>query len=129
MSTLRTTLLSFTVLFMLFLTACAPDNSSCTPPVISQNIIGTWTVTGGSGTVEFKSNGTLVDASDDLVGGEINGDVLSVKTYTIANDTLSVMAASPTTTNKLNVDFPIVDNQCNEISISIAGITGKLTRQ
>lgn len=129
MSTLKTTLFSFTVLFVLFLTACTPDNSSCTPPVVSQNIIGTWTVTGGSGTVEFKSNGTLVDASDDLIGGEINGDVLSVKTYTIANDTLSVKAASPTTTNELNADFPIVDNQCNEITISVLGINGKLTRQ
>lgn len=129
MNFLKQTTGLLTIAVALFMTACTQDNSTCTPPAVEQNIVGTWTITQGTGTIEFKSNGTLVDPSDDVLGGVVNGDTLSVKTYTVANDTLSVTAASATTTNSMNADFPIVDNQCDKITISILGINAELNRQ
>jgi hypothetical protein len=112
----------------LFITSCTED-SDCTPPSVEQNIVGTWTVTAGVATVEFEANGTLVDPSDDILGGVINGDTLSVKTYSIANDTLYTVAASATTTNTLDAQFPITKNECDKITLSVIGIPFILTRE
>ena len=118
----------FIIALVLFMTACTQDNN-CTPPAVEQNIIGTWTVTQGTGVVEFKTNGTFTDPDDDILGGSINNDTFSVKTYSIANDTLFTKAASPTTPNMIKVNFPIEKNECDKITISISGISGVLTRQ
>lgn len=112
----------------LFMTSCTQD-SDCTPPAVSQNIVGSWTVTGGLATVEFEANGTLVDPSDDILGGVINNDTLSVKTYSVANDTLYLVAASPTTTQSIDAEFPITKNECDKITLSVIGIPFVLTRE
>ncbi len=113
----------------LFMTSCTQEDSDCTPPAVSQNIVGSWTVTGGVATVEFEANGTLVDPSDDILGGVINGDTLSVKTYSVANDTLYTVAASATTTQSIDAKFPITKNECDKITLSILGIPFVLTRE
>jgi len=112
----------------LFMTACTQD-SDCTPPAVETNIVGSWTVTAGTATVEFQANGTLVDPSDDILGGVINGDSLSVKTYSISNDTLYTVAASATTTNSIDVQFPITKNECDKITLSVIGVPFVLTRE
>ncbi len=115
----------------LFTTACATQDQECTPPAVEQNIIGTWTVTGGTAAVEFKANGTFDDPNDDIIGGFINSDTLDVKTYSVANDTLYTTASSSDTSssNALNAKFPIDKNECDKITLSIIGIPFILTRQ
>ncbi|MGH1337189.1 MAG: hypothetical protein ACRBFS_13780 [Aureispira sp.] len=130
MNTLR---LSFVaVLFsVLFFTSCDKD-SDCTAPALEQNIIGTWTADyePSASAFEFKSDGTLSDPSDAVLGGEINGDKLTVKTYqTIGEDSLYVKAASATTTNFLETTFPVTKNDCDKITITIATIPGSFSRQ
>jgi len=115
----------------LFMTACTQeDNGDCVPPAVEQNIIGTWAVTAGIATVEFQSDGTLVDPSDDLIGAIINNDTLSVKTYSISNDTLYTSAASPTSSNVINGTYAITKNECDKITVSTTlGISFDFTRQ
>jgi len=113
----------------LFMVACTKEEDTCTAPSIEQNIVGSWMVTGGVATVEFQADGTLVDPSDDILGAVINGDTLSVKTYSIANDTLYTVAASPTTTNTIDAKFPINNNECDKITLSIIGLPFVLTRE
>jgi hypothetical protein len=117
------------LMFALFITACTQEDSDCVPPAVEQNIVGTWAVTGGVATVEFQANGTLVDPSDDLIGAIINSDTLSVKTYSIANDSLYTSAASPTTSNVINGSYAITKNECDKITVSTAGIPIVFTRQ
>jgi hypothetical protein len=113
----------------LFMTACTQEDDDCIPPAVSQNIVGTWALPGGLATVEFQSNGTLIDPSDDLIGGVINNDTLSVKTYSISNDSLFTLAASATTTNSISGSYGITKNECNEITLSAAGVPIVFTRQ
>ncbi|CAA6816373.1 MAG: Unknown protein [uncultured Aureispira sp.] len=117
------------LMFALFITACTQEDTDCVPPAVDQNIVGTWTVTSGVATVEFEADGTLIDPSDDILGGVINGDTLSVKTYSIANDTLYTVAASATTTNTIDAQFPIDENECDKITLSVIGLPFVLTRE
>lgn len=128
MNFLKQGLAVLVVAVALFMSSCTQDQD-CTAPAVETNIIGSWTVTGGTATVEFQSNGTLVDPSDDVLGGEINGDKLTVKTYSISNDTLYTTAASPTTTNSIDAQFPITKNECDKITVTLIGIPVVFTRQ
>lgn len=128
MNFLKQGLTVLVVAVALFMSSCTQD-SDCTPPAVETNIVGSWTVTGSTATIEFQSDGTLVDPSDDVLGGEINGDKLTVKTYSISNDTLYTVAASPTTTNSIDAQFPITKNECDKITVSLIGIPVVFTRQ
>jgi outer membrane receptor for monomeric catechols len=112
-----------------FMTACTQDDSDCTPPAVEQNIVGTWTLTGRVATVEFQTNGTLIDPSDDLIGGFTNNDTLDVKTYSISNDTLYTVAASSTTSNTLRGQYAIDKNECDKITLSVGVLPIIFTRQ
>jgi hypothetical protein len=117
---------------LVFATSCDTTTDPCVPPALQQNIVGTWkadyepTATA----FEFKTDGTLTDPDDAVLGGEINGDKLTVKTYrTIGEDSLYVRAASPTTTNAIDATFPVVSNECDKITIEIFTVQGSFTRQ
>lgn len=113
----------------LFFNACTQDNNNCTPPLVEQNILGSWFISGGVSGVEFQANGTLIDPDHDLFsGGIINGDTLSVKTYSISNDTLYVVAASATSTNTRDAQFYIDHNECDKITLSILGLSFNYSR-
>lgn len=127
MTYLKNAFILFAALAVVTLSACSEDD--CTAPDVSTNIIGTWTVTGGTGTVEFKTDGTLIDADSDLIGGEINGEVLDQKSYVATNDSLFLEAASSTSANSVSATLPIEGNECDKITISIIGIQGELLRQ
>ncbi|MBL4650586.1 MAG: hypothetical protein JKY03_12720 [Aureispira sp.] len=116
------------LMFALFITACTQD-SDCTPPAVEQNIVGTWTVTGGVAAIEFQANGTLIDSSDDFIAAIFNNDTLNVKTYSISNDTLYTSAASSTSPNVINGSYAITNNECDKITVSTAGIPIVFTRQ
>lgn len=112
----------------LFMTACTQD-SDCTPPAVEQNIIGTWKLPAGVATVGFQADGTLVDPSNAFIEGIIGTDTLSVKTYSISNDSLFTVAASATTTNTIRGGYAITKNECDKITLSAAGIPIVFTRQ
>lgn len=103
------------------------DDSSCTAPGVAENIIGMWKITGGAGTIEFKTDGTYTDPEGDLV--DIDGEDLANKTYTATNDTLSVTAADTSGFTFISAAFPITKNECNKISIEIFAIEVDLSRQ
>ena len=72
--------------FLLAVTvACNKDDDApCTD--LGDTLIGSWSVTAiglDLGDVEFKSDGTLIDPDDVLIGGEVNGIVLDEKSYTV----------------------------------------------
>ncbi len=119
------------VLIGAVLSACKdePIDPACVAPQVSSNIVGTWKVTGGVSTVEFKADGTLLDPESDIIGGEINGDTLKVKTYVASNDSLYVKAASATSANFVDVTFPITGNACDTITLDFINIPILLVRQ
>lgn len=117
------------LLSVLFISSCDTDTATtCTPPSVVSNIIGSWNTPDGS-SVEFQSNGTLLDPNSSIIGGYIGSDTLSEKSYTITTDSLFVVAASATTTNSINSGFPITENKCDEITLSMVGLSYKLSRK
>lgn len=134
MNTLKIALAAFLFSLLFFATSCdkSSDDVSCTAPALQQNIVGTWKADyePTAAAFEFKSNGTLDDPDDAILGGDINGDKLTVKTYqTIGEDSLYVKAASPTTTNFIDATFPVKENECDEITFEFFGVEGSITRQ
>ena len=117
---------------VLFLTACQQQSDDCTPPALEQNIVGKWNATWeNNATVEFKSDGTLIDASDAIFGIEVNGVQYSVKTYEIRNNSdLYVRAEAPNDpTQNADATFPIIKNECDVITVEFLGIGADLERQ
>ncbi len=121
-------MLFLVVIGMVFvISACSEDE--CVAPGISENIIGSWKVTAGTGVVEFKTDGTFTDPDDDLIGGEINGEVLDQKTYSVTTDSLFVEAASATSSNAVSAAFPVEGNECDKITVSLIGTNVDFIRQ
>ncbi len=58
---------------ILAITACKEDE--CVAPDLADNIIGTWKVARDGNSVEFQTDGTLIDPNDALIGAEINETV------------------------------------------------------
>jgi len=127
MQILKKSLILVLVLSAIFIASC-DKTTPCTPPSVTTNIVGSWN-TPDNESVEFQANGTLIDNNSAIIGGHVNNDTFSVKTYTITTDSLSVVAASATTTNSLSYTFPITDNKCDEITLSMLGLSYKLSRQ
>lgn len=119
------------VLALLFATSCQPATDDCTPPALGTNIIGKWSAAWKTNaTIEFKSNGTLSDPSDAIVGGEINGQALTVKTYEINGDSLKVRAEAPNNpAQALTANVKVSENQCDRITLEILGIGVHMNRQ
>ncbi len=95
---------------------------TCTPPVASKNLIGTWTVKVAgktqTGSVTFNADGSLSDPNDFLVSGEINGVKLTDKSWTLDADekTLSLKVAKGF--NSLGYSFTVAANECNSIKVT-----------
>jgi len=108
------------------MTACnKDDDSGCGS--LSKNIVGSWSLSYDNSQVEFKGDGTFIDAQGAILDVESNGVQLDNKTYaTVGNDTiiLSVSAGTQITSLKL----PVTANECEKISIEYAGIGFSLNR-
>ena len=113
---------NYALLFMaigsISLSSCSKEDDDCVAPAVSQNILGTWTAELSPGDVTFNSNGTYVDDDEALFGAEVNGVVLSVRTYVITGDTLTLNIASPDSSNTASSDFLISQNECNQIKLT-----------
>jgi len=107
------------------------DDNSCIAPALSENIIGSWTTDyDPDSRAEFKTDGTLIDPNDIIFAGNINGLVLDLKTYSVTNQTVSIMATSSidNSIGSLGAEFVISSNECAEIKFPVLGITVTLTR-
>lgn len=117
-------LLTFAV-SLLFLMSCKKD---CEAPALSENIIGKWEVVLSGDQAEFKSDGTLIDPDDAIIGGEINGVVLDQKSFMVLpGDSLFVEAKSGS--SKIDATFPVTKNECDEITLEFLGIGVGMTRK
>jgi len=110
---------------LLLLSSCK-DDEDCVAPVVSENIVGSWTVLGS--TVEFQSDGTLLDPDDAIFGFEVNGVVYDQKTYVATENNLAVTAMPSGGGGTSSVDFEIVGNECDKITISALGFSFDMTR-
>lgn len=127
----RTILGSLSLIMMLALiTSCKKD--SCTPPDVSQNIIGTFIAKNTTNEIEFKTDGTYVDDNEYLAGVTVNGVNYSDRTYTITSDSLKVTVSDPGGSGSTTVGYSIEANKCEEIVISTTigiSITTTLEKQ
>ena len=96
---------------------------------LSTNIVGKWELGFDNSIVEFKSDGTLVDQNDGLIGGEFNGSILSMKTYTVEGSDLKIRAEEANGGQFLSTSFEVTESTCDEITFSFLGIPVKMTRQ
>ena len=70
------------------------------------------------------------DPSNAIIGGELNGVQLTVKTYqTIGEDSLYVKAAAATSALFLETTFPVTKNDCDQITITVLSLPGNFSRQ
>jgi hypothetical protein len=119
------------LMMTLFVLSSCTTEDDCTAPAVESNIVGTWSFIGTSNTFEFFANGTLEDPSDEVFSFEFNGVKYTEKTYSInsTSDTLTVVATEPNTSNSADAKFPIVKNECNTITLSVASISAPMQRQ
>ncbi len=100
----------------------APVVPTCTPPVASKNLIGTWTVNvkgqTKTGKVTFNADGSLSDSEDFLVSGSINGIKLTDKTWTMSADEKKLDIKVAKDFNSLTYSFIIASNECNSIKVT-----------
>jgi hypothetical protein len=110
--------------------ACSKtQDQACVAPVVDKNIIGTWTVKAptGSSKVTFNTDGSFVDDAGILVDGEINGVKTTKKTWSIANNKLSVNASAPSN-GSIGFILNILDNQCSKITLDYVIAKVDMTR-
>ena len=92
--------LFYTILSLVsILTFTSCSDESCEDQTLSEIIVGTWKSEFGSSTIEFLSDGTLIDTEDALIGFESNGVVYSEKSYLVVSETeIILQAADPNNT-------------------------------
>jgi hypothetical protein len=126
MKTLKSTLLIIGAAVAMLASSC--DN--CVAPALSENIIGSWTEKTSDSQVEFRADGTLDDPDDLLVGGEINGVALTLKSYTVddASMMLTLTAYAPDSISSISSEVEITSNECDELEFSVLFIPVTLDR-
>jgi hypothetical protein len=112
---------------LVVLTSCGDDDENCVAPAVSENIIGTWTVMGS--TVEFQSDGTLIDPDGALIEVEINGEIYDQKSYVVNDNTLELTAMPSNGSGSSSADLEIAGNECNKITLSVLGFSVDMNRQ
>ncbi|MEZ4686130.1 MAG: hypothetical protein R3B47_08710 [Bacteroidia bacterium] len=128
MKTVLKSLLALSLL-ALFFSSCKND---CVAPALSENILGTWSVSTESGSeVEFKSGGELVDANGVLIDGESNGVPFSEKSYATNADssTISFFAYTPDSTGGVEYTVNVTQNECDKVVFELIGIPVTLKRK
>ena len=109
--------------------ACKKDEPApCTPPNLSQNVVGTWAVKatafGQSTTsnVTFNANGTLTDNDGFLIDVSLNGEKLTDKTWSVSADEKQLkVTASKTGIGSSSSTYDVKSQTCNTIEASLDG--------
>ena len=124
---------SFFVVLVLLIgfSSCTKEDTCTTAPAISENIVGTWLLEGGDGnTFQFLSDGTLNDPSGEMIDIEFNGVKYSDKTYMVANDSLTITATNPNDNTLFSsITVPVIENECETITLDFFGISADMDRQ
>ena len=113
----------------LLFSACKKDDP-ITCPLLADAIVGTWVAPAlGTGFIDFRSDGTLIDDNDLIIGGNAGGAALTEKTWEITgdqNDTILVKAGSAA--SFLSINLPVDSWDCNRITIVALGVSIILER-
>ncbi|HZV71015.1 MAG TPA: hypothetical protein VFG10_15780 [Saprospiraceae bacterium] len=125
--------LLFTMLCLLFVVSSSCKKDDCVPGNLDTTIVGSWSVKAlglSLGDVQFHANGTLTDPDDVLIGGEVGGEVLSVKTYTVGSNTaFNVRAENASGSSSLDFDYDVTSYNCDEIVLDVIGIETTMSRK
>jgi hypothetical protein len=121
----------FFIAFIALVTLSCNKKEDCTPGELSSVIVGKWDLTAlgtNAGSVEFKSDGTLVDPDDVLIGGESGGVILDQKSYQVLSNTL-VSVRAENGGQFVEAEFHVTSYTCDEIKIDVIGIEGIFSRK
>ena len=88
-------------------------DEDCVAPPFAENIVGTWEV--GDGTATFNADGTIDDPDHNLMDVSVQGIQLTVKSYMISGDTLTVRGENPDNTVASWDEYILVSNNCDVI--------------
>jgi len=99
------------------LSSCKKED--CSPPPLTENIIGTWRSYLTGSAVQFKTDGTYDDADDALFGVVINGEIYNYRTYVISGNTLLLTVAPSDSVIGSSAEFEVTQNECDEIKLSV----------
>ncbi|NOT38661.1 MAG: hypothetical protein HOP11_14910 [Saprospiraceae bacterium] len=121
------------VLCLLLVTRCKNDDD-CVPPILKENVIGTWSIKNSafgfseSGSATFYSDGKVEsNPKDFLISGEINGVILDKTSFTVIDSVLKLKASSADGTLFISESLDMTKNECDEIVFDVFGGLGKST--
>jgi hypothetical protein len=115
---------------LLLSVACNKDDDDDPCTNLNDVIVGSWSITAlgmDLGDVEFKADGTLLDPDDALIGGEVGGVILDEKSY-VVNGNTSFTATAEKGGNSVEVEYDVTAFDCDEITLDVLGIVGKMNR-
>jgi len=118
--------LGFMLLLVSFLlSACGKDECL----VLAEVIPGEWTLPGGE--VEFKSDGTLVDPGDNLVGFSTGGQDADIKTWALSGNDLTLRAEIDPSAGSgfLEVEVEVTEFECDKMTFDLQIISAELKRK
>lgn len=122
-------LLIFASLLLVSVACNKDEDEPCTS--LSSTIVGSWSITAlgmDLGDVEFKSDGTLIDPDEALIGGEVGGIVLDEKSY-VVNSNSSFTATAEKGSNSVEFEYEVTAFTCDEITLDVLGIVAKMNRK
>lgn len=124
---LKLFLLSFGML--LILTSCGKDDDiSCDLSSIEKTIVGTWIYPLTNETVEFKSDGTLVDPQNSTIVGVVSESEPTVKTWQV-NTSGNIEVKATTGSSSNDAIITINEFTCDEIMTTYFGFPRTMERQ
>jgi len=104
------------------------DDDPCVAGSLEETIVGSWTVTlddSAGGEVEFKTDGTLID-DDDIIVGFIGGS--DHKHYVVtSNEDFTATAVKDSF--MIEAEIYVTKYSCNEINLDNFGLEMKMTRK
>jgi len=123
----------FSMLCLLFVVSSSCKKDDCVAGNLDTNIVGSWEVKAlgqNLGDVTFHANGTLDDPDDVLIGGELSGEILDVKTFSVgSNSVFTVRAENGNSTATLELDYDVTSYNCDEIVIDVLGFESTMSRK
>ena len=122
----------FLTLLGLTITSCSKEEATVVCTDLSETLVGIWESDQlGSGTFEFKADGTLVDDNFLLLSIAPNPTPLIGKKWTADNTMLSLSAFIAITNgiSSLNEKLEVDSFECDVITINRAGELVRFNRQ
>ena len=123
-------LISFLCASLLVLSVACNKNvgDPCVAGNLEKTIVGNWTINfdgSNEGDVEFKSDGTLIDPDDVLLGFT---DVQDQKSYVVDSNTEFTVTAIDNGSS-LEVAYDVTSFTCDEIILDFFGFEVKMNRK